>query len=143
MTAVVDHPTPYPEVNALLQQLLSSVQAVLAHGLVGMYLDGSVATGDFEPDKSDIDFVVVDEVFLALKHMHARLATGASRWVTELEGSYVPRRALRRRDPRPARHPYLDRGSGTLAMVQQETGYLASRDADFVTGVTIHVTGGV
>src|SRR2546426_9706225 len=95
--------------------------------LDGMYLDGSLAIGDFEPDKSDLDFVVVtdgelsDETFRDLQAMHERIATGTSKWVKELEGSYIPQRALRH-DPRPAAHPYIDRRS-TLAVVRQESGY--------------------
>src|SRR5215216_3947790 len=86
------HPTPYPDVNAVLSALLAGVQAVLDHHLVGMYLDGSLVNGDFD-QSSDIDFVVVtdeeisDEIFLALRALHDRVATGASPWVIQLEGS--------------------------------------------------------
>src|SRR5262245_54733006 len=92
-----------------------------------MYLDGSLAIGDFEPDKSDIDFVVVTDgeisakTFVALQAMHERIATGPSKWAQELEGSYIAQRALRH-DRRPDALPYIDRGS-TLAMVHQESGY--------------------
>jgi hypothetical protein len=92
-----------------------------------MYLDGSLAIGDFEPDKSDLDFVVVTDgdlsavTFRHLKTMHERIATGASKWTKELEGSYISQRALRH-ERRPAAHPYIDRGS-TLAMVHHESGY--------------------
>src|SRR2546422_5734003 len=119
--------TPSPEINSVLQALLLGVRAILGRCFVGMYLDGSLAIGDFEPDKSDLDFVVVtdgelsDETFRDLKAMHERIATGTSKWVRELEGSYIPQRALRH-DRRPAAHPYIDRGS-TLAMVHQESGY--------------------
>jgi hypothetical protein len=94
-----------------------------------MYLDGSLGIGDFDPDKSDLDFVVVTdgelsaETFRDLKTMHERIATGASKWAKELEGSYISQRALRH-DRRPAAHPYIDRGS-TLAMVYHESGYWA------------------
>jgi len=66
-----------------------------------MYLDGSLAMGDFEPDKSDLDFVVVtdseipSDTFGALKGMHDRIASGPSKWARELEGSYISQRALR------------------------------------------------
>src|SRR3989454_6086781 len=119
--------TPSPEINSVLEELLSRVRAILGRCFVGMYLDGSLAIGDFEPDKSDLDFVVVTdgelspETFENLKTMHERIATGASKWAKELEGSYIPERALRH-DRRPAAHPYIDRGS-TLAMVHQESGY--------------------
>ena len=119
--------TPYPEINFVLQEFLSGVRAILGHRFVGMYLEGSLAMGDFEPDKSDLDFVVVTdgelsaEAFGNLKTMHEHIATGASKWTNELEGSYIPQRALRH-DRRPAAHPHIDRGN-PLAMVHQESGY--------------------
>ena len=119
--------TPYPKINAVLEELLSGVRAILGCRFVGMYLDGSLGIGDFEPDKSDIDFVVVTDgelspkTFRDLKTMHERIATGPSKWARELEGSYIPQHALRH-DRRPAAHPYIDRGSA-LALVHQESGY--------------------
>ena len=119
--------TDYPEVNSVLQELLLGARALLGHRFIGMYLDGSLAIGDFDPGTSDIDFVVVTDgqlppqTFVALKTMHEQIAAGASKWAKELEGSYIPQRALRH-DRRPGPLPYIDRGS-TLAMVHQESGY--------------------
>jgi hypothetical protein len=59
MSAHLTHPTPYPDVNAVLHVLLSDVQTVLGNHFIGMYLSGSPASGDFAPQRSDIDFVVV------------------------------------------------------------------------------------
>lgn len=120
-------PAEDPEINSLLRELLSGAQAILNESFVGMYLDGSLAIGDFDPDKSDIDFVVVTnaevsaDAFGALETMHHRISGGASKWARELEGSYISTRALRH-DRRPAAYPYIDRGS-VLAMVQHESGY--------------------
>ena len=79
------HPTSYPDVNALLQELLESVQAVLTHHFIGMYLDGSLTSGDFDQD-SDIDFVVATDAEIsgdlygiaghARPHRDDRLAVG-------------------------------------------------------------------
>jgi hypothetical protein len=119
--------TDDPDINRVLQKLLSGARGVLGDHFIGMYLDGSLAIGDFDPDKSDIDFVVVtdseisSDTFEALKTSHARLASGASKWARELEGSYISQRALRH-DRWPAAHPYIDRGS-VLAMVRPESGY--------------------
>jgi predicted nucleotidyltransferase len=116
------------EINSVLQELLSGARALLGPRFVGMYLDGSLAIGDFDPGSSDLDFVVVtdDELppqtFVALRTMHERLAAGASKWANELEGSYIPRRALRH-DPRPGPHPYIDRGTSVLVMEHPESGY--------------------
>jgi hypothetical protein len=116
---------PYPDVNALLHELLSSVQTILGDHFVGMYLYGSLAIGDFTPHRSDIDFLVVTadvlpgEVLSALKAMHARIATSGSRWATELEGSYIPQHALRRYGPTQTLHPHIDRGEGERLEVRQ------------------------
>jgi predicted nucleotidyltransferase len=117
MAVVVDNPTPYSEVNDLLRELLTSVRSVLGDHFVGLYLDGSLASGEFDQD-SDIDFVVVTDddisgsLFSALQAMHERLATLDSRWAIQLEGSYVSQRALRRYDPEHALHPNIERGRG-------------------------------
>jgi hypothetical protein len=118
-----------PDVGAFVQRVLSSARAILGQRLVGMYLDGSLATGDFDPAKSDIDFVVVTDGALTdgavrdLHAMHARIAVNEPPWGMELEGSYIPRAALKGHDPRPAAHPYIDRGTGNLEVVRPESGY--------------------
>lgn len=112
-----DSPTPYPEVNALIHELLGRVRAILGGDFVGMYLDGSLTSGDFDED-SDIDFVVVtedeisDETFTALFNMHEALAKIDSVWAIQLEGSYVARHAMRRCDPGDPPYPNLERGLG-------------------------------
>jgi hypothetical protein len=108
--------TTYPDVNAILEQLLVEVQAILGEQFVGMYLHGSLAGGDFDPQKSDIDYVVVtagelpDEIITALKAMHSGLAAAHPRWGTELEGSYIPQQALRHYDPTDILYPAIRRG---------------------------------
>jgi len=96
---------------------------------VSLYLDGSLAIGGFDPDTSDIDFVVVtdgelpDEVVLALRQMHAEIAARDPAWGLQLEGSYIPRHALQGHDPQPGKHPYIDRGGATLEVLRHEGGY--------------------
>lgn len=112
MTARSD-PTPYPGVNAVLDLLLREVRGVLRPELVGMYCYGSLSLGDFEPGSSDIDVLVVtehelpDETVAALGAMHRRIAASGLTWADELEGSYIPRAALRRYDPANNRHPTI------------------------------------
>lgn len=109
--------TPYAEVNSLLAILLEEVQAVLGEQFIGMYLDGSLSSGDFDAD-SDIDFVVVTrediagELFLRLQAMHDRIAALDSAWAIQLEGSYISQPAIRRYDPEHAIHPNIERGLG-------------------------------
>ena len=111
------NPTLYPEVNSLLQALLTGVQTILGSKFTGMYLDGSLASGDFDQD-SDIDFIVVtedelsDDHFLALKAMHDRIAAMDSPFAIQLEGTYISRQGIRRYDPLHALDANIERGNG-------------------------------
>jgi hypothetical protein len=143
MLTPVTHPTPYPEVNAVLFELLSGVQTILGNHFVGMYLEGSLASGDFDQD-SDIDFVVVtdDEIsgdlFSALQAMHDRIAAIDSWCATQLEGSYISRHALRRHDPADALHPNIERGKGErLKMVHHDDGWVIHRHILRERGITL------
>ena len=72
-------PTPYDDINLFLQILLDNVRAVLGNYFIGMYLYGSLATGEFDANRSDIDFLVGTSEKLPknmisdLKTMHTRL----------------------------------------------------------------------
>lgn len=109
--------TPYPDVNQMLGILIENIQGVLGDALYAMYLEGSLANGDFDED-SDIDFVVVTEgeiseaTFLALREMHDRLQTVDSIWADQLEGSYLSKWGVRRYDPAFALYPNMERGRG-------------------------------
>jgi predicted nucleotidyltransferase len=106
-------PTPYPDVNALLGVLLKRVRDILREKLVGFYLYGSLSCGDFDPDSSDVDFLIVTtdeldgDVLDALRDMHANIAASGLPYARKLEGSYLPREALRRYDPHNAMHPSI------------------------------------
>src|SRR5690242_16250341 len=108
-------PTQYREVNAIVNELLTNVQAVLGPQFVGMYLYGSLALNDFSVDTSDIDFVVVTEeevspkMLAALQAMHLRIGSLSGKWATQLEGAYLSRQAIRRHDPAKASYPHIDR----------------------------------
>jgi predicted nucleotidyltransferase len=52
-------PTRYPEVNRLLDELGTRVQAILGANLRGIYLYGSLTLDAFTPETSDVDFLVV------------------------------------------------------------------------------------
>jgi hypothetical protein len=136
------HLTPYPDVNAVLHDLLSGVQAVLGDRFVGMYVQGSLASGDFDPQRSDVDFVVVtadelpDEVLSALKAMHAHLTAAGGKWATRLEGSYIPRRALRRYNPACTRHPAL-RVDGSFDVDEHGSDWVIQRHVIREHGITL------
>ena len=106
-------PTPYNEVNTLLHVLLAKVQTILHEKLVGFYLYGSLSLGDFDPASSDVDFLIVTtediagKVLEKLRDMHTSIASSGLPYARRLEGSYIPRAALRRYDPNNAFHPTI------------------------------------
>lgn len=110
-------PTPFFDANEVVRELTQGVKSVLGPQFIGMYLEGSLANGGFDRD-SDIDFVVVTadeisaELFGALQSMHDRIAGFDSPWAIQLEGSYIPKQAIRRYDPATDRHPNIERGPG-------------------------------
>jgi hypothetical protein len=97
---VCSAPTPYPDLNQVLQYLVESVQAALGNKFVGAYLQGSFAVGEFDRH-SDVDFIIVTEDDLsadevqALQIMHARVCALDCAWAQHLEGSYFPKSILR------------------------------------------------
>lgn len=113
---MVKRPTPYPEVNAVLHTLLVGAQAILGDQFIGMYLHGSLAGGDFDPQRSDVDFLIVTtdelpaEMISALETLHARLNVDSKKWAPKLEGTYIPKRNLRRYDPDDGPYPCINEG---------------------------------
>jgi predicted nucleotidyltransferase len=104
---------PHPDIDVLLDKFSMEGKAILGRRLVGIYLHGSLAYGDFNPHTSDIDFLVVtdkplpEETFFALKGMHASLFASGLAWSQKLEGAYIPKDDLRRHDPAHAPVPWL------------------------------------
>ena len=109
-------PTPYPDVNEVLNLLLRNVKKILDDQFVGMYLYGSLSSGDFDLETSDIDFLVVtrenlsDEKIAQLEAMHEEAWATSSKRAGELEGSYVPKDLIRRHDPDGAPCPTVNEG---------------------------------
>ena len=112
-------PTPYPELNAVLQELVESIESILGENFTGAYLQGSFAVGDFDLH-SDVDFTIAihqplsaDQV-QALQDMHGRIFDLDCGWAQHLEGSYFPVQVLRRPPVRGEQLWYLDNGSREL-----------------------------
>jgi hypothetical protein len=112
-------PTRFADLNEVLDDLLERVQAILGANFCGAYLQGSFAIGDAD-EYSDVDFIVVthDEItevqLDGLQEMHRRLYALDSPWAQHLEGSYVPKNALRHVDESRASYWYLDNGASEL-----------------------------
>jgi hypothetical protein len=124
---------PSPQADAVLRALVPGVQACLGDQLVGMYLFGSLAVGDFDPANSDIDFVAVTvqdvtgEQMRCLQEFHARLVASGLPLADQVEGAYIPRAALRVYDPQTAYHPHIDRGEASPSVKHFEMDWVVQR----------------
>ena len=109
-------PTPFPDLNRVLAQLIEEARAILGDNFCGAYLQGSFAVGDAD-EHSDVDFLVVTNNELdeaeqkALHGLQKRIFRLDTPWAQHLEGSYVPKERLRRVDPDSAPWFYFDNGA--------------------------------
>ena len=104
-----------------MSDLLAAQRERLGGRFVGLYLYGSLASGGFDPETSDIDFVVVtdgelpDAMIPALEAMHGRLWASGDPWAAKLEGSYIPQAALRRYNAGDPPRPTVNEGRFFMA----------------------------
>lgn len=98
-------PTPYPEINQVLLSLRDNAKEILGDQFIGMYLYGSLSSGDFDIESSDIDFVFITKDSLTkvmieqLEGVHKRTWATSLKWAGKLEGAYVPMELIRKYDP--------------------------------------------
>jgi len=115
----VTYNTLYPELNAVLREFVCSVQQVLLDNFVGAYLQGSLATGDFD-EHSDVDFIIAidkelsDSQLRDLQAMHKRIFNIGVEWAKHLEGSYFPTTVLRDYSLSGSELWYLDNGKSVF-----------------------------
>lgn len=92
--------TPDTEINALLDRLTDEIRRSLNDTLVGLYVYGSLVTGDFEKESSDIDLLAVvgsdieGETFERLDRMHTRFVEDHPAWEDRIEVAYLSAAAL-------------------------------------------------
>jgi predicted nucleotidyltransferase len=85
---------PYPELREVLHRFVEKVSAQLGENLVGIYLVGSLASGDFDAD-SDVDFLVVthaeltEEDMQPLQEIQTQIHEIDCYPARHLEGSYI------------------------------------------------------
>lgn len=109
------HPTPFPELDALVVELAERAREILGASFVGAYLQGSAALGDLDA-ASDCDFLVPvrgaigPEQEAALRRLHDEIPTRPGPWSTELEGSYPDVDELRSTASLGRPWLYVDRG---------------------------------
>jgi hypothetical protein len=110
---------PPSDVVVMLQTLQTGAHEALGANLIALYLRGSLVTGDFDPEASDIDFFAVTErrlserEFAALEATHIGFAHLPNRYADQLEGPYIDRDAARRFRPS-ERHPTIARNEPLL-----------------------------
>ncbi len=87
--------------SPILAQLTDGLKSILCEQLIGIYLYGSLITGDFAPGISDIDLVVVmtaeldSTKFKALHRLHQGVVKRQPEWHDRLELAYISAAALR------------------------------------------------
>ena len=80
------HPTPFAELNELLDEMVRQIKAILGDNFVGAYLQGSFALGDADM-YSDCDFLIVIAGPLtpaqeqAIRALHAGIRARPEHWV--------------------------------------------------------------
>lgn len=93
--------TPHSDVDRLLESLVSRIRDALRERLVGLYLYGSLTTGDFDPGVSDVDLLAVTASDLtaaeldALSAMHDAFAHDNPDWDDRVEVAYLSVAALK------------------------------------------------
>lgn len=121
--------TPYSELDDVLTGHGQKIKDTLGDNFIGMYLQGSLAIGDFDMT-SDVDFIVVTREDLsenqvkAVQETHTQTYSQNNRWVKRIEYSFFPQQVLRNPSS-PYKHGrpdlseqrklwYFDNGSKTI-----------------------------
>jgi predicted nucleotidyltransferase len=92
---VADPALDSPEIRLMLGLLQQGIQQVLGAKLAGLYVVGSLVTGDFDFRSSDLDLIAVladdptEAEIAALGTMHAEIARQQPRWDDRIEVIYV------------------------------------------------------
>lgn len=121
--------TPYPELDIVLKNHAKKLQEALRNNFMGVYLQGSLANGDFDLT-SDVDFIVVTnndlskEQVASIQQIHLDTYDQDNRWAKRLEYSFFPKNMLnkhsspfingRRNDLEKRRLWYFDNGSRNI-----------------------------
>ncbi len=119
VTSILKNPTPYPDLNAVLKELLHSMETILGDDMITVALQGSFAVGGFDLH-SDVDYIVAVKQELtkeqvgALQVLHGQIYDLDCEWAKHLEGSYFPLALLQDYAQSGLDLWYLDHGSRSL-----------------------------
>ena len=90
-----------PAMDKLIAELKDATQVTLGDKLHGLYLFGSLVTGDFDPKTSDIDLLAIVETDVTeteleqLKGMHQAFVRDHPEWNDRIEVAYVGVEAMK------------------------------------------------
>jgi Nucleotidyltransferase domain len=110
--------TPYPAINSVLTEWADGLKRLLSNKIVGLYLSGSLAYGDFVPERSDIDLEAVvqspltEHELRSVEQLHKQIEERYSQWADRIECSYVPLELMRELTPPATPRPWW--GFGTF-----------------------------
>jgi hypothetical protein len=97
--------TPYPAINTLLAEWVDGLKHLLGKSIVGLYLSGSLAYGDFVPERSDIDLQAIvrghltEDQLGSIERLHREMERRCPQWADRIECSYVPLELVRELTP--------------------------------------------
>lgn len=119
----------YPTENKLLQNLTAELEEKLGHNLIGIYLYGSLATGDFVDKLSDIDLLIIikDEInqeqLKMLSSLHAKFNASHRGWSKRIDVAYLSTNDLETFESKSSKAIVSD-GDGGLEIVDTPEYYL-------------------
>lgn len=108
---------PNQQVREIVEVAVAGVRETLEGDLYGIYLRGSLVLGDFNPETSDVDLLIVvgrdlgAADFERLDAMHRRIQRLPNRYANEVELAYVPLADINGFRPG-KRYISLERGEG-------------------------------
>jgi len=104
--------TPYPAINSMLTEWAEGRKRLLGKKIVGLYLSGSLAYGDFVPERSDIDLQAVvrspltEDELRSVEELHRQMEGRRPQWADRIECSYVPFELMRELAPPATPRPW-------------------------------------
>jgi hypothetical protein len=99
-------------VNPLLAEWVRGVKHILGDQVIGLYLTGSLAYGDFVPERSDIDLQAVvrnpptEAELHEIEQLHRKIDERYPEWANRTECSYVPLDLMREVNPPATPRPW-------------------------------------
>lgn len=108
--------TPYQNINQILLLMSNNLSDIFKKNLIGFYLFGSLTYGDFNPDTSDIDLLVIirrpmnANEMEQVKKLHKKVEERYPIWKKRLECSYVPINMFKNKLPPKEPRSYYNEG---------------------------------